>query len=1268
MAAEVIFGTVGRNGDPYFEGPHGVRDRFQGVSGNTCYQCNCYLHLPDGGKIWFQGTPDPVGPDGGPYTVYWTFTLMGIIDPYGQTTTVTYPPGDLSMTITEPAGRMLKIFWSNVTGATAVNRVEVWMTPSLLASTVHYYYSIYPAGGFNYSALTTVSYYPDGGLATYTYQNSNIASVGRPLIKTCVDPRYAGPMWQIAYAFQPNGTGVAYGQLQGEKYYDGTNIGAPVSSLYITGSSTRQETRGDGPHRTFSYASYQLTSATDFKGNSASQGYDSAGFVNSATDRNLNTTTFTNDPWTGNVTATIYPLTPSDNGVHATSQVVYSGSGCNTDTNNPYYVCGYTNAPRRKGKRGFSATYLRDSDKRVVTINYLDGGAETFTYNNFGQVLTHRLKVGGLETFTYNSRGLLTEYRDAYHLSTADPLHPNVPTSATPSLAYFHIGSGVNMDRVYAITDARGNTTNFTYNDRGQILTRTPQGVMNPVTYAYNPNWNGTVISVTNELQKTTSYTYDEYKRLTSVTLPPPNPGPSPNATTLSYDHTGQGADPDYTHAIANATRVILPSGKIARTMYDEDLLKANVIVGYGTSDAATAIFTYDNNGNLQTVVDPNDYSQDNGLLTRYFHDAQNRLTDVNDPMVYDQNAPHQNSNGHTISFTYDQANNILTELRTNNQSISYLYDVMNHVKQVTAPQDPSPTAVTKYTYYIAGDSSGLLQTMQDPHLVAINNGAAYTYGYDLMGRKTSVTYPPDSDNVTRSEAWTYDDAGNIGTFRDRTTKTQTFNYDVRNRMTGFSWTDGLASPETIIYDDASRVKEIDNNDAVIKNTYFDDNTLQSQQEWATVDPQYPRTVSYTYDADLNRSTMSYPNSDNFSYGYTGRNQPYAIQDTNTQICPIVYGYDPNGNMISSWEGGTVGTYAVAYNAMNRCTHISINFADVGNEGPRTFDYVYDKMNNRTSIQLDGGTAKTYAYDLAEQSTTETGSPTFSYDANGNLTGGTSYATNNLNEYTTFNSLGVSYDSNGNLKTYNGWTCYSDQQNRMTTATNPSTKVTETFKYDGLNRQISHTLNNVTTYNVWDGWNLIEEYATNLSVPDNIYVYGGRGEIVERMSSTGTILYFPDALGSTRYISDASGNALESYTYSRTGAPSFHSGDPTLPDSGQSAYGIRHLFHGQLWTQETGLNDYRNRVQLPAMGVFMQPDPIGFAGDPTHLYRFCGNNAFIIGAILGVWMIFRRETRKWEMTYLTKKTTPPRLPTRGVRVRPRTWHPIPMGKVRSLPP
>ncbi len=53
---------------------------------------------------------------------------------------------------------------------------------------------------------------------------------------------------------------------------------------------------------------------------------------------------------------------------------------------------------------------------------------------------------------------------------------------------------------------------------------------------------------------------------------------------------------------------------------------------------------------------------------------------------------------------------------------------------------------------------------------------------------------------------------------------------------------------------------------------------------------------------------------------------------------------------------------------------------------------------------------------------------------------------------------------------------------------------------------------------------------------------------------------------------------------------------------------MRHLFTGQQWYSELGLYDLRNRFYSPDFGRFLQADPIGFNGDATNLYRYCGNN------------------------------------------------------------
>src|SRR5207253_5993198 len=50
------------------------------------------------------------------------------------------------------------------------------------------------------------------------------------------------------------------------------------------------------------------------------------------------------------------------------------------------------------------------------------------------------------------------------------------------------------------------------------------------------------------------------------------------------------------------------------------------------------------------------------------------------------------------------------------------------------------------------------------------------------------------------------------------------------------------------------------------------------------------------------------------------------------------------------------------------------------------------------------------------------------------------------------------------------------------------------------------------------------------------------------------------------------------------------------------------LFAGQRWLVEIGLYDDRNRFMSPDLGRFLQPDPIGFKGDASNLYRYCGND------------------------------------------------------------
>lgn len=1084
--------------DPYFRGGHGlgIQERLQ-VIFDSPTASRVYLILPDGGKVLFAGTR------GVKIDRQWRFTykVQSITDPFGLVTTLTAATDRSWIRATEPAGRWLQMNFRTITDATE-GVVGDRIIDNVTASdgrVVAYHYALKVGEVLaigndptpDATSLIGVRYFGDATWdAAYTYQHANVAPSGthvRPLLSTAIDPMFTGPMWKIRYTYQdglippgqnPNGTLYSAGQLKSEC---SLTTGEPVSTISYE-SLGLVETRGcDQKTRSFGYggAHNLLILWTDWRGKVSSQTRDDNGFVNSKTDRNGRTTDCVKN-FIGKTTQILFPLTPNSTPPgtpRGSVSTQFGWAACpdpnNRDADNPYYPYSSTD------EGGHTTIFLRDSHKRVIQINYPDGGSEQFTYNALGQVLTHTLLTGGVETFEYDGRSLSLAYRS-----------PDNPTG-NPTVRYSYDA----LDRVSGVTSVLGANTadtnytvNFTYDLRGQpLITTYPvdphDSTRHTAVVAYSPD--GSPITLTSRLGKITQITYDAYRRVRTVT------GPGHNTPTVSHFFYGTtGAGEDYTQTSSFLTFGVLPTGKIVANTHDENFRITNSFTGYGTPEVEKTRFVYDDVGNQLSVIRP---SRQDHYGT--FHGRQVRIgpTHVLPTITFDERNrafTYTDELGRTTSSLYDAAGRAAKVTRPNGQVLTYdSYDSMNRCLQQTVSQTTKTDAVTKATYY----QSGLVHTHKTP---ALSGGSsAYHYEYDSSGRLTKAYLPNDTFATRQLDSTT----GLLTSYTNLAGATQEFIYDNFYRPTSVAWTD-VSGKKTFAYDAAGRaiqLRTLDqvSGDAVLTQidwTYFDDGLLQT--ETTTTGGQPPHAVGYTYNADGQPASIAYPDSAFvFQYGYTALNQLQTIQMVGSPDPLATYTYNQDGALAArALDNGTSSSFG--YDAAGQCIHVAHAFSD----SSRSFDYGLNAVGNQTWVKRDNAKGDVFGYDLNDQivsalldhsnpDTTPAGAPTTIYDTNGNRVSrqeygnpDATYTTNALDQYTAITRNGVTkhptYDANGNMLSdwFNSYTY--DNDNKLTSAT-PEGGTQIAFTYDGLGRLVAKGPRASETFFVYDGWQLIAEYA-----------------------------------------------------------------------------------------------------------------------------------------------------------------------------------------------
>jgi len=802
--------------------------------------------------------------------------------------------------------------------------------------------------------------------------------------------------------------------------------------------------------------------------------------------------------------------------------------------------------------------------------------------------------------------------------------------------------TGTNHTTIYSYTDSYsscGGTAPPSGNTNA-YLTKITDPLSHTQSYCYGYT-DGQLRGSTDPNNQVTSYAYsDPLLRLTSTTYP------DTGKTTLTYNDS----------VLSITTSKLITAGVALTNVSILDGM-GHVIETELTSDPAGTdytVTTYNGEGLVNTVTNPYRGTSDPTYgTTSYSYDALNRTTKVMHPdstyvqTTYTGRATQVSDEGNgTKSVKRISQTDALGRLNSVCEVSSTALSVGASPAPGACGQDIGGTGfLTSYEYDILGDLTGVLQA-------GLNQRSSI---YDSLLRLTSSANPESGSFI-----YAYDSNGNVTARTDARKIATTYTYDVLNRVTQKSYSDGTPTAY-FIYDIKpdwnvaqtniiGRMTEAYTNQSELLASVFGYDSVGrvvlNNQVAGIASPAGGYTLEYTYDllGDMTTATNGL-GSVTFTYGYNSAAQLTGVTSSisdashpSSLLSSVLY--NAPGGLTSASMGTITSTSGISesrtYDKRLRTVVISTGvntptgfvglvgmtygYAPNGDvtspaDGPTgNWTFTYDDFNRLLSTVVPVYSASPYAYvyDRYGNRWKQTG--------NGSCTAGTAFCISfDANNHVTGGIL--TYDAAGNVIADNMHHYTYDAENRLTQV---DAGTTASYLYDALGRRVQKTTAGATVNDLYD---LNGHAVTELSSTgewNRGEVYAGSRHLVTYVNS---LTYFSsiDALGSERVRSTQTESSYES-------CASLPFGD------GQNCFGsatgnVSPLhFTGKERDTESGLDNFGARYMGSSLGRFMSPDwsdkpqsvPYAVFNNPQtlNLYSFVLNNPVTNRDLDGHWCIF----------------------------------------------